>query len=538
MASSQSEGLEGSVGLPHTDRMKKSLSISILGLALGLAVEILFFGQPWGINFFAWSLLAAGALLIASRLEEVDPARYELLLLIPILVPAFFTFIRLEPLTVVLCVIVTLAGFALWVRTFRSDRLFHFGWIDFLLALIWVPLEAWLRPWSTLNAAWLKLFGGRGAKSRWLAALRGILLALPVLIIFIALLAAADLVFGDFVESALAWLNLEVLAEYTGRILLILVSAVFFLGAIVASLRDPGERELIGERQPILKPFLGFIESTIILAAVDLLFLAFVMIQFAYLFGGEANITSAGYTYSEYARRGFGELVAVAFLSLGMIMVLGYWGRREDKRQVIGFNALSTMLVLLLGVMLASAMMRLALYEEAYGFTRLRAYTHVFIIWLAVLLAAFMAVLLRGQLRRFAAACALGVVGFTVTLALLNVDAFIVKRNMNRLSQAGEIDVSYLSGLSSDAVPGLVELLGVGGEEVQDELLPQLACMRYRLERRQEEISWPSYHLSQSRAYAELRGLDALDAYRVYPEDWSLIAEGPGGETTCTAWAW
>ena len=49
------------------------------------------------------------------------------------------------------------------------------------------------------------------------------------------------------------------------------------------------------------------IEVTILLISIDLLFLVFVWIQFAYLFGGQANITIEGFTYAEYARRGFLE---------------------------------------------------------------------------------------------------------------------------------------------------------------------------------------------------------------------------------------
>ncbi len=40
------------------------------------------------------------------------------------------------------------------------------------------------------------------------------------------------------------------------------------------------------------------------------------ILQFTYLFGGTDNINVEGFTYSEYAVRGFFELVAVAVISL------------------------------------------------------------------------------------------------------------------------------------------------------------------------------------------------------------------------------
>ncbi|MFA9404023.1 MAG: DUF4153 domain-containing protein, partial [Anaerolineales bacterium] len=399
-------------------KVKRALEVTSIALLLGLGVEILFYSHPLGINFPIWAALSATALFITARLEGVKPSRWEWLLVIPILFLSGMAAMRLEPLTVFLSVVGTWMLFALWVRVFRSGRLIDFGWLDFAIAVILPPLEALFRPWATMTEAWRRAAGERGGRSRGWAILRGVLLALPVLAIFTALLAAADFVFGDLVEEALRWLNIEKLLEYVGRGVVIVLSAIFMLGALVVALLDPGKRTLQGEDKPLLKPFVGFLESMIVLGAVDLLFALFVGVQFRYLFGGEANITAAGYTYADYARNGFGELVWVAFLGMGLIMALGYFGKRGESRQRSWFNGLSTGLVVMLGVILVSAWQRLLLYEGAYGFTELRTYTHVFIPWLALHLVVFLFLLFRGNLRRFAPFAALGTLGFVVTLNL------------------------------------------------------------------------------------------------------------------------
>jgi hypothetical protein len=429
--------------------------------------------------------------------------------------------------------------FALWVRVFRTGRLINFGWLDFAIAVIVPPLEALFRPWATMTEAWRRAAGERGGGSRGWAILRGVLLALPVLAIFTALLAAADLVFGDLVEEALRWLNIEKLLEWVGRGVVIVLSAIFMLGALVAALLDPGKRKLQGEDKPLLKPFVGFLESMIVLGAVDLLFAIFVVVQFRYLFGGDANITAAGYTYADYARNGFGELVWVAFLGMGLIMALGYFGKRGESRQRSWFNGLSTGLVVMLGVILVSAWQRLLLYEGAYGFTELRTYTHVFIPWLALHLVVFLILLFRGNLRRFAPFAALGTLGFVVTLNLLNVDAFIVRQNVKRFEQTGEIDLVYLKYLTDDAVPGLVEFSRVAPEDMREELLASLACRRAMQGDRQEDLDWPSWHASHKRAMTLLDELAALDAYTVEFEDWNWMVSGPGVENEyCDYWYW
>ena len=108
--------------------------------------------------------------------------------------------------------------------------------------------------------------------------------------------------------------------------------------------------------------------------------------SFQYFFGGQTNIHIDGYTYSEYARKGFGELVAVAFFSLLLLLGLGAVTRRETESHQRTFSIFGIVLVGLVLVMLLSAFQRLVLYEDAYGFSRLRTYTHVFMIWLALLL--------------------------------------------------------------------------------------------------------------------------------------------------------
>ena len=392
-----------------------------VALILGLAVEILFDGQELGISFPVWCALCVVALLAMARSEESGPPIESLLLPIPILILSVPLAFRAEPFTVFVNVLMTLGLFAVWVRSFRPGRWIRYGWADIALAVLWVPFECWIRPWDVLLGVWRGHVDERGKRGKLIAAVRGILLALPLLIVLAMLLASADVVFGDYVEEALHWLDLDKLAELIGRGLVVAIGAVVSLGALVAALKDPGERRLLGEKEPFVRPFLGITETSIVLGSVDLLFLAFVLGQFTYLFGGHANITAAGYTYSEYARRGFGELVAVSVLTLGMILVLGTVARRANLRHKRLYDGLSAVLVVFVGVILASALMRLLLYEEAYGFTCLRTYTHLGIYWMGAGFVIFLVLLVADRLRFFAPACAFIALAFALTLSAATV---------------------------------------------------------------------------------------------------------------------
>ncbi|MEW6567436.1 MAG: DUF4173 domain-containing protein [Chloroflexota bacterium] len=492
--------------------------MALAALGLGLVVQFLFYGRPAGISFPIWALLCILALLACAWLERVRPAADGWLLVLPLLFFAAMVAVRSEPMSLFLDGALTLALFALWLRVFGRGRLVRFGWLDYGLALVWVPLESWIRPWGVLSAAWRRVAGESSERSKALAIARGLILALPVVIVFTVLLSAADLIFSDYVRQVLHWLGLDRIVELIMRLALALISGLFFLGALAIALQRRPESRPIGEDRPLVSPFLGSMESVVVLAAVDLLFAAFVAVQFAYLFGGQANITITGYTYAEYARRGFGELVAVSILTLGMILGLGAFTRRESRRSGTWFNGLCVLLVMLVGVILASALMRLLLYENAYGFTRLRTYTHFAILWMGALFVAFLALLLTNRLRQFASIVMAGAVGLAATLNLVGVDSFIVQRNGARLVETRDLDTAYLATLSDDAVPALVRLALNAPLPQQRELLADLACRQAQLQDRVRHLDWPSYNWSRDRALRALE--EAADRLADFPVKW------------------
>jgi hypothetical protein len=179
------------------------------------------------------------------------------------------------------------------------------------------------------------------------------------------------------------------------------------------------------------------------------------VIQFRYFFGGGSNIGVQGYTYSEYARRGFGELAGVAFISLLLFLGLSAIVKRQTLAQRRTFSGLGIGMVALVGVILVSAFRRLLLYEAAYGFTRLRMITHVFLAWLGILLLGVVVLELLRRERLFALAALLATTGFAITMLLMNVDASIVRLNVARAPEGKGLDVAFLASLSDDSVPAL-----------------------------------------------------------------------------------
>ena len=296
------------------------------------------------------------------------------------------------------------------------------------------------------------------------------------------------------------------------------------------------------EKKSVIGQFLGFTESAIVLGSVAILFAIFVVIQFQYFFGGQANIHIDGYTYSEYARRGFGELVAVAFFSLMLILGLGAITRRESGTQRNSFSVLSVGIVALVLVMLVSAYKRLVLYETAYGFSEMRTYTHVFMIWLGLLLVVTVILEIIHRERMFALAALIAAIGFAATLPILNVDAFIVQKNIAReinglpdakaeASRAG-INSRYFLDLSDDAVPSIARAFQSADlpDSLREELGAVLACKQGRRQAA-DELSWQSFRLSRWMAdRIMLQMKDDLKDYIFDDDEFPARVTTPGGE--------
>jgi hypothetical protein len=507
----------------------------VIVILLGWLFDFLFWNKPLGVNFALFVALSLFTGILLLRMDGLRFAPRSGLLLVPIALLAAMTFIRLEPLTVFLSICMALFLMGLFTLTYLNGQWPRYAVVDYILGYLRLAGSIIARPLGFIseNRCTQPSPQERRGQKIW-PVVRGIVIALPVLAIFASLLSAADPIFarrlGDFVDL----FNIENLPEYIFRLVYILVIAYALAGIYLHAAQKSGEPV---EEKTWVSPFLGLTESAIVLGSVVALFAAFVMIQFQYFFGGQVNISIEGYTYSEYARKGFGELVAVAFISLLLLLGLGAITRRENNVQKRIFSILGVVLVGLVIVMLISAYQRLVLYETAYGFSRLRTYTHVFMIWLGLLLVAVVVLEATHRERAAGLAMLLAALGFILSLGLLNVDALIVERNIQREVQGVEEDVAldaqYFLDLSDDAVPPLVAAY-------QDKLLPgpvreqvgaSLACIRHEREQNRRDLPWQSFHFSRYAADQAFKTVKKdLDAYEIKDEDLPVKVITPDGQ--------
>ncbi len=507
----------------------------LVAIFLGWAFDFLFWKHAPGVNFAIYVLLCLGGGFFLLTREKYLPARNTFLLLIPILFFAAVTFLRAEPMTSFLAHAMTLFLMALLALTYLGGRWPWYSLSDYIAGFFRLMGDMLFKPLAySAEVRRERMERGDQPKHSLWPILRGLLIALPIVAIFASLLASADAVFADRLDQFVEIFRLAKLPEYIFRGAYILFGAYLLVGVLLYAALHSRDEKLVGEDKPAISPFLGFIETSIVLGSVAVLFTSFVVIQFQYFFGGQANIHIDGYTYSEYARRGFGELVTVAFFSLLMILSLGAVTRRETESQRRAFSGLSVGIVALVLVMLVSAYQRLVLYEAAYGFSGLRTYTHVFLIWLAALLVAVVVLEILRRERFFAFAALIASIGFAASLPLLNVDSFIVRANAQRAANGEELDVSYLADLSADATPALAAAFRSPAlpDSVKEGVGAALACIARDRAREDADSSWQSFHVSRWNEAAILKSLEEdLAGYQVDKADeWGHTVTTPSGE--------
>lgn len=510
-------------------------------ILLGWVFDFLFWKKPLGINFAIFVTLCLATGILFLRADGLRLARGSGLLLLPIAFLAAMTFIRLEPMTVFLSIAMALFLMGIFALTYLNGEWIRYSLLDYFFGYLRLIASAIARPlgFATENRRPPSEQPSEGEKrsAQLWPIVRGIVIALPVVAIFAALLSSADPIFAKRLED---FIKIDRLPEYIFRLVYILVFAYILAGTFLHAAQASAEK--VEERNRI-SPFLGFTESTIVLGSVVILFVAFVVVQFQYFFGGQANISIEGYTYSEYARKGFGELVTVAFFSLLLLLGLGTITRREIENQRRTFSTLGIALVGLVIVMLVAAFQRLTLYEMAYGFSRLRTYTHIFMIWLALLLVAVVILEVLHRERVAGLVMVLVSLGFVISLSVLNVDAFIVKQNIQRelrgtaekpaTRRGVDLDAQYFVGLSDDAIPPLVSAFHSKSLPlaVKEKIGAALTCKQYERKQDQTEYSWQSFHFSRWKAEFALKQVaKELQPYQIVDIDWPMKVETPGGE--------
>lgn len=336
----------------------------------------------------------------------------------------------------------------------------------------------------------------------WRKVLIGIVISIPMLFVILNLLISADTQFERLLSNLPNLLSFN--PETIIRVVIILIYTFGFFGFLQVLL---SKKVKVIQKESTLQPLSldGIITLTVLLL-LDLVYVLFVAVQFKYFFSGTLE---GGYTYAEYARRGFFELLFVTLINLTVTTVVIQFTQNALGGLKKTIQMALTVLVLSSGVLLISAFMRMAMYEDAYGFTFTRVLVNAFMIFLLVIFTYTLIKVWMDRLSLFHFYFISSILFYT-GINLINLDHIVVERNIARYEATGKIDIEYLSHFSSAGVLGLIDLY---------EHSPNIPGLKEILRQQQADRktikseSWQSHNLVRDKAYEELRQLDFNDSH-------------------------
>ncbi|MEP6815985.1 MAG: DUF4173 domain-containing protein [Marmoricola sp.] len=401
----------------------------LVALGVGVLGALLLPGRDVGLGALVVLAAMGGAAMVARR----DRSAFGLVSAVTYLLLVATTFVRDAEWIVMLCVV---AAAGLLAVTLAGGRSFA----GVLASGLAVPL-AGLRGMPWLGRS---LRGVRGS-SPTLSVVRTGALSTLLVVVFVALFASADAVFASWTDALVPDLRrIDVVA----RPFVLAVCAGTTLAALYVAVNPPAlDTVAVGPGRPVAHRW----EWLVPVGLVALVYAGFVLAQATAMFGGHAYLRrTTGLTYAEYVHQGFGQLVVVTLLTLVVVAVAvrkAAGTERPVLRGVLGALCALTLVVVV------SALYRMHVYEQAYGFTRLRLTVSIFEGWLGLLV---LMVLVAGVAWRSGWLPRAAVLSAALSLLLLagiNPDAWIARHNLDRFDQTGKLDRSYLSGLSADAAP-------------------------------------------------------------------------------------
>lgn len=485
-------------------KLKRPFLILLVAFAAAVVLDLLFFEKMWGWHWAVAVNLYLAAVVLIARLEGKKLPSASITLMILTSLSALLTGFRSASATTTALVLFSGLGMLLVTVSLLNGQWMQFRlreWIGELFKLI--PSGVIGTPLLILEGFQLSQDSKEQSPEKarhGKAVLRGVLITIPLLLLFGLLLAAADAIFSNLLGSAFDWLKFDIFDNFIPHTLFILMLTWLGSAALWHAFSKSGKTLAIEPDQPLFKPFLGMTETSIALISLNLLFAFFLVVQFRYFFAGSANVSIDGFTYAEYARRGFFELVAVGLIAGVLYFGLASFTKRGTQAKKRAFSVMAGLLLAQVGVMLISAFQRLRLYEQAYGFTSLRLAAHVFMVFLGLLLLALVIMELTNSFRRLGLALVLGLLAFALVMVGLNEDALIAKLNLERAVQGEKLDSAYLvQGLSNDAVPTLFRSMEDANlnPELQQKLQLVLACRYANFKEGYADAPWQSTSISE-----------------------------------------
>ncbi len=299
---------------------------------------------------------------------------------------------------------------------------------DYINALVFIPIH-------NATSFWICMFSKRekSASSKktkyFLHIFLGLLIGTPFIMIVIFLLSSADATFKNIFDNLF---NLDISVPKNIVTLIWSLPMATYLYALIygSSIEDNSKSFNIDRFNKTMDnaasiPRLSLYTVNAVICCFYILFICIQAIYFIDILGGSLP---ADFTYSDYARRGFFELLTVALINIVFIVVAKILSVKHENNKYMRIHVLLNSILTL--VLISVAFAKMYLYISTYGLTTLRIIPSVFMIFLCFVFA----FIIMGEFKRNFPVTKLSFYAgniLFVLLCLANIDAVVAKYNLN-----------------------------------------------------------------------------------------------------------
>lgn len=283
----------------------------------------------------------------------------------------------------------------------------------------------------------------------------GLVVTVPLTAIVAALLMSADSGVEMMLSGFFEKLDSTEFWNIVIEIIFSLPLSMYIFGMLYTNTHCTEDRKL-DERRCIEKIFnMRFVSNLVCYTAITpicLLYVLFFISQTKYFLSAFTGSLPDGFTYSDYARRGFFELCAIAVINLGVLCFISLHSKKAGREKPFMLKLYSLVLSVFTLVLIATALSKMVMYIKEYGLTELRVYTS----WFMVLLAAIFVLIIVKQFRFDMKLAKHISIVFTVMFAVLcfsRPESLIAKYNIEMYESGylDELDTDAILDMSDDA---------------------------------------------------------------------------------------
>ena len=416
----------------------KNRIIAVLSAVfVGLLVSVILMDYKVGINYFAFSIICFALIAYIMALDENLDLKLLIFWAAVYLAYASMLFRLRMPTALDIVILPTvLVCFTIFGAKDKRENV----------------ISTFFYRFFSFPIYFYKIFGMTGSdkkegkKQKAGSILLGLGISALLLVVIIPLMLGADVLFKELIGQMFTFDNI---GDWIGKVIVAAITALAGFGFIyiITERKDTPKPMLPVKSRPAGAP----VTVMTVLGVIAAVFIVFAAIQFRYLFFNTGGLPK-GYTYTEYAVKGFWEQFVLTLINIVIILTSMHTTKDTEGSSKKTVNIQLVVLTAINAYLLIAAAYKMNLYQQNYGFTFLRCLVYLILLFELIMLG-FMAVKVFKRDFPLLKVAVYMTAAYFAVVAMMNLESFSLKQNIKQYEKTGNSEVLLMLYDYRDASP-------------------------------------------------------------------------------------